>query len=151
MAASAKKSAQAAEQATPLSPGDERTWAMIAHLSILVNLLSGVLGPVVAIVIYAVFKERSKFVAFQSLQSFVFQMVWWVGSGVIVGVVWAITGLLSAVLIGLCLIPFACALTMVPLAAVIYGVYGAVETAQGHDFRYWLIGDWVSDTLMVRS
>lgn len=151
MAASAKKSAQSAGELAPLSPGDERTWAMVSHLSILVNLLSGVLGPVIAIVIYAVYKQRSKFVAFQSLQSFVFQMVWWVASGAVVGVVWAVTGLLSAFLIGLCLIPFACALTMLPLAAVVYGVYGAIETAQGHDFRYWLIGDWVSNTLMVEK
>ena len=31
---------------------DETTWAMIAHLSNLVNLITGVLGPVIAIIIY---------------------------------------------------------------------------------------------------
>ena len=31
----------------PLSPSDERMWAMVSHLSILVNLASGFLGPVV--------------------------------------------------------------------------------------------------------
>lgn len=147
----AKKSAEAAPQARPLSPGEERTWAMVAHLSILVNLVSGVLGPVVAILIYAIYRDRSKFVAFQSLQSFVFQMIWWVGSGVVVGVVWAITGLLSAVLVGLCLIPFACTLSLLPVAALAYGIYAATEAAQGHDFRYWLIGDWVTGTLLESS
>lgn len=145
MAAAAKKKSEAAPAVGPLSPADERTWAMVAHLSILINLVSGILGPVVAFVIYAVFKDRSRYVGYQALQSFVFQMIWWIGAGVIIGLVWTVTGLLSAVLIGLCLIPFACAVTLLPLAALVYGVYGAIETAQGHDFRYWLIGSWVGD------
>lgn len=144
MAAAAKKATEAPAQVAPLSPADERTWAMIAHLSILINLVSGVLGPVVAFVIYAVLKDRSRYVEFQALQAFVFQMVWWIGSGAIVGVIWAVTGLLSAVLLGLCLIPFACAISLLPVAALFYGVYAGVETAQGRDFRYWLIGDWVA-------
>jgi uncharacterized Tic20 family protein len=44
----------------PLSPQDERTWSMLAHLSILVNLFSGFLGPIAALVIYLVFKDRSR-------------------------------------------------------------------------------------------
>jgi uncharacterized Tic20 family protein len=31
----------------PLRPEEERQWAMIAHLGVLVNLVSGFLGPVV--------------------------------------------------------------------------------------------------------
>ena len=34
----------------PLTPSDERTWAMLAHLSILINLVSGILGPVAALI-----------------------------------------------------------------------------------------------------
>lgn len=131
----------------PLSPSDERTWSMLAHLSILVNLVSGVLGPVAALVIYLVFKDRSRYVAYQSLQALLFQLVAWVGGGILAGIAWVITGLLSAVLIGLCLIPFAILISAIPLAAIVYGVVGAVQTSQGQDFRYWLIGDWVRGTL----
>jgi uncharacterized protein len=28
----------------------------------------------------------------------------------------------------------------------VYGVIGAIQTNQGQDFRYWLIGDWVRST-----
>lgn len=134
--------------AKPLSASDERTWAMVAHLSVLVNLVSGILGPVIAFVIYAVFKDRSRYVAYQSLQSFVFQLIFWIGGGALVGVVWAVTGVLSAILIGLILIPFACVFSLLPLAALVYGLYAGIETSQGRDFRYWLIGDWVRGTLM---
>lgn len=146
-----KATASAAEQSghgpQPLSPSDERTWAMLAHLSILVNLVSGILGPVVAFVIYAIFKDRSRYVAYQSLQSFGFQLIWWVGGGALIGAVWAVTGILSAVLIGLCLIPFACLLTLIPIGALGYGVFAGIEASQGKDFKYWLIGDWVRGTL----
>lgn len=131
-----------------LSPSDERTWAMLAHLSVLLNLVTGLLGPVAALIIYLVYKDRSRYVAYQSLQSFVFQLIWWVGGGALVGVAWAITGVLSAVLIGLLCIPIALLLTVLPLVAVVYGVIGAVQCSQGRDFRYWLVGDWVRGTLV---
>ena len=131
-----------------LSPSEERTWAMVAHLSVLVNLVSGILGPVVAFVIYAVYKDRSRYVAYQALQSFVFQLIWWVGAGALVGFVWAVTGILSAVLIGLLLIPFACIFSFLPVFALIYGTYAGIECSQGKDFKYWLIGDWVRGTLV---
>ena len=59
---------------------------------------------------------------------------------------WAVVGALSAVLIGILLIPFAVVLTLVfllmPLIALVYGVVGAVRSSNGEDFRYWTIGDW---------
>lgn len=132
---------------TPLSPSEERTWAMVAHLSILANLVTGFLGPVAAIVIYLVYKDRSRYVAYQSMQAFVFQLVAWIGGGALVGAAWAISGILSAVLIGLLCMPFACLFSFLPLGALVYGVIGGVQTAQGQGFKYWLIGDWVHNTL----
>jgi uncharacterized Tic20 family protein len=132
---------------SPLSQADERTWAMIAHLSVLGNLVTGFLGPVAALVIYLVYKERSRYVAYQAMQSFVFQLIWWVGGGALTGLAWAVSGVLSAVLIGLLCMPFACLIGLIPLGALIYGVIGSVQTSQGQDFKYWLIGDWVRKTL----
>jgi uncharacterized Tic20 family protein len=131
----------------PLSQAEERTWAMLAHLSVLVNLFTGVLGPVVALIIYLMFANRSKYVAYHAMQSFLFQLVVWYG----IGVMWGVVGLLSAVLIGVLLIPFACVLTPVLLLgmaiAPIYGIVGAVQTSQGQDFQYWGVGSWVRGTL----
>jgi len=132
----------------PLSQSDERTWAMIAHLSVLVNLISGFFGPIVAIVIYIIYKDRSRYVAYHSMQAFVFQLIWWVGGGLLAGITWAIGGILSAVLIGLLCLPFACIFSIMPLVALVYGIIGGIQTSQGQDFKYWLIGDWVQGTLM---
>jgi uncharacterized Tic20 family protein len=132
----------------PLSQSDERTWAMLAHLSILLNLVTGLLGPVAPLVIYMMYKDRSSYVAYHSLQSLVFQLIWWLGGGALVGLAWVITGFLSALLIGLLCIPIACLITLLPVGALVYGVVGGIQCSQGQDFRYWLIGDWVRGTLM---
>ena len=131
----------------PLSQSEERSWAMLAHLSVLVNLFTGIFGPLVALGIYLLFSARSKYVAYHAMQSFLFQLVLWYG----LGVMWAIVGILSSILVGVILIPFACVLTpffLIGMAiAPIYGIVGAVQTSQGQDFKYWIVGDWARGTL----
>jgi hypothetical protein len=138
----------------PLSPEDERLWAMLAHLSVLLNLVTGFLGVAAALVIYLIYRDRSRYVAFQALQAFLFQILFWAGGGVLIGtigVVWAIVTTLSVVIIGVLLIPLAILATIVfalmPIIAVVYGVVGGIETNSGKDFRYWLVGDWALNLL----
>ncbi len=138
--------APAAYAPQPLSPADERTWAMLAHLSVLLNLVTGFLGVGAALLIYLLYKDRSRYVAYQAMQAFICQLLLWAGGGVLIGIMWAIVGALSAILVGILLIPFALILTPVllvfPIIALIYGIIGGIETSKGKDFRYWLVGDW---------
>jgi uncharacterized Tic20 family protein len=135
----------------PLSSSDEKTWAMLSHLSVLLNLITGFAGVIAAFVIYLVYKDRSRYVGYHALQAAIFQLIWWFGGGMVIGIMWAIVGALSAILIGIVLIPFALLFTflfaLLPLGAVIYGIIGAIQTSQGQDFKYWLVGDWVRGTL----
>ncbi|HOT91377.1 MAG TPA: DUF4870 domain-containing protein [Anaerolineae bacterium] len=130
----------------PLSPADERTWAMLAHLSVLLNLVTGFLGVGAALLIYLLYKDRSRYVAYQSMQAFLFQLIFWAGGGVLIGLMWAIVGALCAILVGILLIPIAVILTPVllvfPIIAVVYGIIGSIETSKGKDFRYWLVSEW---------
>ncbi|HQE91815.1 MAG TPA: DUF4870 domain-containing protein [Anaerolineae bacterium] len=130
----------------PLSPADERTWAMLAHLSVLLNLVTGFLGVGAALLIYLIYKDRSRYVAYQAMQAFLFQLLFWAGGGVLVGLMWAAVVALSVILVGILLIPVALILTPVLLIflviAVVYGIIGSIETSNGKDFRYWLVGDW---------
>jgi uncharacterized Tic20 family protein len=135
----------------PLSSGEERTWSLLAHLSVLLNLITGFAGPIAALVIYMIYKDRSRIVAYHALQSMIFQLIWWYGGGLLIGAMWIVVGALSAVLIGVILIPIAIVMTLVlallPLGAIIYGIIGAIQVNQGQDFKYWLVGDWVRSTL----
>lgn len=130
-----------------LTQDEERTWAVLAHLSALLNAVTGFLGLVGALVIYLVYKDRSRFVAFHAMQSLVMQAVLWLGGGIIALVLGTITGLLSVILIGLCLVPVVIIVSLVPLASLVYGVIGAVQVGQGVDFRYYKMGDW-AESLM---
>ncbi len=127
---------------------EERQWAMLAHLSILLNLVTALGGLIAAFLIYLLYRERSRYIAFHALQSLVFQLIAWVGGGLLAACAWGFTILLIPVIIGICLIPFAGLLSLLPLAAIIYGVIGAIACSRGEDFRYWLIGDWVASAFM---
>jgi uncharacterized protein len=131
----------------PLSQTDERTWAMLAHLSVLLNLITGFLGVIAAFIIYLVYKDRSRYVAYHALQATIFQAIWWVGGGILAAIAWTISGTLAVILIGCLLMPVALLISFIPLAALVYGVVGAIQVNNGQDFRYWLVGDWVRSTL----
>lgn len=129
----------------PLSPADEKQWAMFAHLSVLINLVTGFLGVAAPLVIYLIYRDRSRYVAYHSLQSLIFQAICWFGGSVLA----IISGLLSGVIpfIGLLCLPLACIFGVLPLVALIYGTIGGIQVNQGQDFKYWLVGDWVRSTL----
>jgi uncharacterized Tic20 family protein len=134
-------------QYPPLSPENERTWAMLAHLSVLVNLFTGFLGGIFAIVVYFIYKDRSRYVAYHAMQSFLFQAITWLGAGLIATFFITIGSVFGIFIIPLlCLVPGFLILLAIP-ASLIYGVVGAVQVNNGEDFKYWQVGDWVRDIL----
>jgi uncharacterized Tic20 family protein len=130
---------------------DDMTMAALAHAGILLGLVTeGLGGIVVALAIWLYEKERSTWVSFHALQALAFQIALLavtVLAGGVVGAVWTVVGVLSAIIIGLCLIPpvlmFTLLLAVIPLAGLVYGLYAAYETYNGRDFRYWLVADFL--------
>ena len=121
-----------------MSAQEEKTWSVLAHLSILLNIFTGFLGPVVALVIWLVYRDRSQKVAFQALQSMWYQVAWLV----LLGIGWAFTGLLMLILIGFLLVPVMAVLTIVPFA---HAAYAAYRVSRGADYRYPFIADLIED------
>jgi uncharacterized protein len=119
-----------------MSARDERTWSIIAHLSILLDLITAIGGPVVALIIWLVYKDRSQKVAFHALQSLWYQVAWIV----ILSIGWSITYLLMFVLIGFLLIPVMVIVSIVPF---VHQCYAAYKISQGVDYRYPIIADMV--------
>ncbi len=127
----------------PISPNEERTWAMLAHLSVLLNLVTGFLGGIAAIIIYFAYKDRSRLVAYHAMQAFIFQTITWLGAGLLSGLFIGIGSAFAIFIIPLlCLLPGFLFLLLIPVS-LIYGVIGGVKVNNGEDFRYWQVGDWV--------
>ena len=119
-----------------MSAQDERTWSMIAHLSVLLSLVTGIGGPIAALVIWLVYKDRSQRVAFHALQSLWYQVAW----AVILFVGWSITFILMFVLVGFLLVPVMAIASLVPF---VHQCYAAYKVYQGVDYRYPIIADMV--------
>ncbi len=119
-----------------LDDREERNWSVLAHLSTFLNLFTGFLGPVAALVIWLVYRDRSPKVAFHAMQSMWFQVT----GLIILGVGWAVTGLLTTILIGILLIPGMAVLSIAPFA---YSAYAAYRVGRQEDYRYPLIADLV--------
>jgi uncharacterized Tic20 family protein len=117
-----------------MSAQDERTWSIIAHLTILLDLITGIGGPVAAFIIWLVYKDRSEKVAFHALQSLWYQVAWIV----ILSVGWFITYTLMFVLIGFLLVPVMAIASLVPF---VHQLYAAYKVSQGIDYRYPIIAD----------
>lgn len=119
-----------------VSPQDEKTWSVMAHLSVFLNLITGFLGPVGALVIWLMYRDRSPRISFHALQSLWYQVAWMV----ILAVGWTVATVLTVVLIGFLLFPVMAILTLVPFVHMGYAAY---KINGGVDYRYPFVADLV--------
>ena len=115
---------------------EEKTLSVLAHLSIFLNLVTGFLGPVAALIIWLVYRDRLSNVGFQALQSMWYQVAWLV----ILVAGWTITTLLMLVLIGFLLVPVMALISLVPF---VHSAYAAYRVSKDGEFRYPLIADMI--------
>ena len=144
-------------------PTNEWTTASLAHATALLTAILGTpgglgipIGLAVPLALYFGYRRNSRFIAFHALQAFVYQVVGTIGIaslGVLVAMAWTISGTLSAVLVGLALMPIALSLTLLLICAALawlgYGLYAAYQVYQGNDFRYWLIGERLEEEVTL--
>lgn len=124
---------------------EEMNMAALAHASVLLGFITGGLaGVAIAFIIWLIYKDKSRYVAFQAIQAVAFQLVL---MGVTIAAVVAIV--VSALTI--CLIPLALVLLLgviaLPFAELFYGLSAAYETYYGADFMYWKVGEFVKQQM----
>jgi uncharacterized Tic20 family protein len=140
---------------------DEKTLAALAHGSILLGIFtSGIGGIIAALILWITQKDKSRYVAYQSLQALVYQAV----TFLVTMLAWCFWGMLWMVLLFVPLMSnpqaFETAppaglfvglfLMVVPFAiwglTIIYGLWAAARCLGGKDFKYAIIGNWLADT-----
>lgn len=120
---------------------DEKTWSVISHVSGLVWPLTGFL-PIVPLVIWLVYRERSPVVGFHALQSLWYQVAW-LGLGVAAGV---LSFFFVAVTLGagaLLVVPLWFLSPLLVLVAIVHQLYAAYKVGRGDGYRYPFIADAV--------
>ena len=100
----------------PMAPDEERTWAMLSHLSGIVLL---VIGP---LIIMLVFGPRSEFVRRQAAEALNFQII--IAIGLLISLI------LTVVVIGVILLP------IVLVVGLIFMILGGVAANKGVEYRY---------------
>ena len=138
---------------------EDKVIAALSHLTILMSFL-GLIGT---IVIWVTQKDKSEYVGFQALQAMVYQitllMFWFLGMGCyacsflsvfllipggaalsdgseeVVGPIIAIGMTVPFLIFGLMFVGF--------VVFVIYGIFGAITTLRGREFKYAIIGQRV--------
>ena len=121
--------------AQTMSPQDEQTWSVLAHLSVLLLLVG--LMPFGALLVWLIYKDRSEKVRFHALQALWYQIAW-----VVILIVYSLIAVfLSIITLGIAafvLVPLAFVIAIVPLA---HGCYAAYQVSQGVEYRYPYIAD----------
>ena len=123
---------------------NERVWAALSHLSILIPQLGFVdLSFIAPFLIWVAQKDRSRYVAFQSFQAFIYQLC---RSAVLLIVYGCF---MSSVFIfnTRALLPIGNAHSMIGFAFIAYGMVGTIMAFRGKPFRYWIIGIQVARAL----
>ncbi len=117
---------------------DERVWSVLAHLSVFVNLVTGFVGPVAALILRLTRGKRSPAVGRHAIRSFWNQVVWLllvapVGALFTVSMVLLLPVPNAAFL--MLLVAVVAAWLAVPFAE---GAWAAYRTSRGEDYRYLL-------------
>ena len=127
-----------AHGAVAMGTREEKTWSVLSHLSGFLNIFTLFLGPVAALVVWLVYRDRSSKVAFNALQSAAYQGAWLA----ILGIGWSLTILLTFVLVGFLLIPAMLILTVVPFAHMGYAAY---KVSKDGEYRYPIVADLIEN------
>ena len=118
--------------AQAMSPQDEQTWSVLAHLSVLLALVG--LMPFGALLVWLIYKDRSEKVRFHALQALWYQIAW-----IVILVAYALVcTVLSLLIIGIFMFFLLPILAVIPM---IHGCYAAYQVSQGVDYRYPYIAD----------
>jgi uncharacterized Tic20 family protein len=141
-----------------LATKDERLNATLAHASIVLGALSrGVLGVVLAFLIWVTQRNKSEYAARQAAQAIVYQLIG-IAAALFAWLTWGVL-IFGSIFVPILIDPNnpepmmpytmipAFALILVPIGLMFawfaYGLYAAWQTWHGKDFSYPLIGRWI--------
>lgn len=113
----------------PMSPADQRTWAIATHLSpfLAAFVALSFLGP---LVMYLIHKDRGVFIRQHAAGALNFQLTMWIGLLISFPLMLVLVGFLTA--------------GAIALMMLVFHILGAVAASEGREFHYPLTIRFVS-------
>jgi len=119
-----------AYQPVPMSPADQRTWAIATHLSPFVASFVGGLSFLGPLIMYIIFRDRGAFIRHHAAEALNFQLTMWIGLLISFPLMLVLIGFLTA--------------GAIVITMLVCHILGAVAASQGRDYRYPLTIRFVS-------
>jgi uncharacterized Tic20 family protein len=109
-------------QPVPMTPADQRSWAIATHLSPFLALFIGGLSFLGPLITYLVFRDRGAFIRHHTAETLNFQLTMWIGLLISVPLMFVIIGFFTfgAILV----------------AMLVCHILGAVAASEGRFYRY---------------
>ncbi len=114
---------------------EERLWGMLAHLLTLLGYVVGLGQYIAPLVIYLVYQERSKFVAFHALQALYFQLL--------LIPLWVLLFVFSMITCGFGSVLF----VIPPVISLVYALIAGIRANQGEWYDLPIVGAWARNTV----
>jgi len=115
---------------------EERTWAMVAHLSVMAGSVVPLGNIIAPLVIWLVHKKKSAFVVKHALESLVFQIA--------IMVTMIALLLLTVVTMGAAIILAVPAILALVVASFVYMIVATIRASEGKVWEYPVTTRWIS-------
>ena len=116
-----------------MNRAEENQWGMLSHILPLVASFVTGFGWVAALIIYLVYKDKSKFVAYHASQSLYFHIAMFIA--------WIIVIVLCFVIIGLFLLP------VLAIAGIVLPIIAGLAANKGEMYEYPVVGKMARDAV----
>lgn len=126
-----------------LTTQQQNTRAANAHLTTLLNMVSGVGGLLAALLMFWVYRKRAAYVAFHALQALLVQAVVWIGGSAAALLAWLGSAWLQEhSAFGICTLPLAFLISLIPLSNFVIAILVSMDIRRGNDFQYPILAEW---------
>ncbi len=112
---------------------DDKLWALLAHLSGLLVLVAAPANVIAPLILFVLYKDKNRYVAFHALQSLYFQL-----ATIVIGV---LAGILAFITFGVGLIVAIPVIFGLAVAGVIYPIIVGLHAHRGEMYEYAFVGE----------
>jgi hypothetical protein len=120
---------------------DDKLWALLAHLSGLLVLVAAPANVIAPLILFLLYKDKSRFVAFHALQALYFQLA-------IIALA-VLAGLFAFATLGIGLIVAVPIFLALAVTGIVYPIIVGVHAQRGEMYEYAFVGEFAREHMSL--